>query len=625
MLHSALSAGNTPASHDADSTLSHPLDTPSPGPDDLPGPLHGANADGKRLRERRVMPARLRRVSSLLTGSIIEEEIAGAAAKEAQTPTGLAGSTTVILTTESIPCEPLLHTMGEHVVMLQHRQQIETPDFRTRDETEVMGKTRSLRSEEDTSDAAFERRHRKADNAEKRLRRWEKDNLKKDRQKLVDRIERLKAADARILAPILTAREQRQRPMDGESSSVSAAADAAAAASSSVYSAAQQAKLEHLRDELIEECKVMLRRYDALLTVPVEETPVVQQTGKRKKMHDDSSHTSNASNAADEGSLRPRRSISVSGAFARKASNATASSSKTLVAKPSGLRASSSTSDLPDGTVKKPNTKYSARDIKARRLSIERTPKPFTDKDGNLRAEHTYANIHARTSGGRFAPKKALSVIPGAEPGSKSKINTKTGKTHRSPAQARKPAAPAVSPTEVPQKRRPGRPRKDETASTSAAAAAPPSGPSSTASTPTRTGRPRGRPPKSPVAVTSAGSSAERTDGTRTRRVKLILNRNGKSGNSSSASSSSMGTPTTRRIKEEDEAVQDRKHVDADGDEAMDSEGETDAALPASSTPARSALTLEEAQALLAKAMADGEDDDQDAKDAAAAAAAIYP
>lgn len=602
--------------HDSDSPSSHPLDTPSPGaPESATVNLHGASAtEGKRMRERRVMPSRLQRVSSLLAGSIIEEEIAGAAAKE-EANSGLSGNTIVILTTEEgVQTDPLpnIH-YGERTTTLQDRELIETPDFRTRDETEVMGKTRSMRSEEDTSDAAFERRHRKADNAEKRLRRWEKDNLRKDRQKIVDRIDRLKAADSRILAPILSAREDRQRLASGNNGSESSNGEPGLVIDTD--SNEYQSKLEHLREELIEEHRVLLQRYDALLTVPTDEVPSEKVIGKRKKVHDDDGHYSAAEEADLFDKPSAKRSISVSGAFARKSSahgDSHAGASNAAI-KPSNLRASSSTSSLPDSGTKKPNTKYIGRDLKAKKVNMEdRIPKPFTEADGKVRAEHTYANIHARTSGGRFAPKNALAAGTNGGPiGSTSKINSKMGRV-KSGQQGKKSSTSRKASTV---KKEP----KEVNAETSIVTSA--------NSTPSRSNRPRGRPPKSPVLVSEGNAGASASDpnspaGTsRTRRVKLILRKGG----SNDANTGSSASSTPQRRGTGSDIKQESSMIDLDGDEIMESDGEMDSILPTASTPARAALTIEEAQALLAKAMADGDDDDDDdQKDAADAAASIF-
>ena len=106
------------------------------------------------------------------------------------------------------------------VMACREKALIETPDFKLREDSSQMGKTRggAMRSEvsawsstqpppdatahpstsaaaapqEDTSDAAYERRHRRPDNLEKKQRRMEKERLIKERQRLRDRIEQLK-------------------------------------------------------------------------------------------------------------------------------------------------------------------------------------------------------------------------------------------------------------------------------------------------------------------------------------------------------------------------------------------------------------------------------------------------
>jgi hypothetical protein len=582
------------------------LDTPSPDHDDRRSPsLHGngsgvangaAADEGRKGRgERRVMPARLRRISSLLAGSI-EEEVANAAAKEVM-GSSILGSTALLLTTnENVQCQKFPLQTAEAVDMTQglRREQIQTPEFRTRDDTEVMGKTRSMRSEEDTSDAAFERRHRKADNMEKRLRKWEKENLVKERQKVVDRIELLRSANVHVFEPILQARQKTGEEEKSE--------DVAQIGSDDTH----LHTLERLRDDLVEQHRIVLRRYDALLAVPLEENASSSVIGKRKAGAN--------STATQDANGKPRRVISFSGAFARK-STANAATASTI-------KPSSSMSALTDEQPKKPNTKY----VKAHRLSLEeKGSRPFLDADGKIRAENTYANIHARTNGGRFAPKSALG---GAAPsGPRSKVNTKTGRPKSQqglPRSARRAASSSSSTTttsatpkledgeathvaQVPLKRGPGRPRKDGTVTARRAS----------------NGEPSARRPGRSAQPQSAGNESESegvTQGTpRTRRVKLTFNRNKGENSGDNSHDSAMLKP---KRETEDVMMHDQADVSPSKREETDSEDETDAALSTSTTPARAALTLEQAQALFAQALADG---DEDAKDEADAAAYVIP
>lgn len=229
----------------------------------------------------------------------------------------------------------------------------------------------------------------------------------RDRQKLKERIDQLRVADARLLVPILTARELHQKQTEGENVSITVAAPAASPGegeiggtkpSLGIDAVQSMAKLELLRTELLEEAHETLKRYDALLT-PTE--PTVPNLMKRKA----------SEGGADEADHKPVRSISLSGAFATKNGQGTQRSASTSKVKKSAKGSTAS----PAGT-------------RAKRLSlvgtVSKEPQPFKPEDGTVRAENTYANIHARTSGGRFAPK---SLLTGAG-GSTSKINTK-GKT----------------------------------------------------------------------------------------------------------------------------------------------------------------------------------------------------
>ncbi|KAJ1024081.1 hypothetical protein NDA16_002920 [Ustilago loliicola] len=150
---------------------------------------------------------------------------------------------------------------------IKRQQLIETPDFKPRDDTLYMPKTRGLRSEaaEDTSDAAYERRHRKPETAEKRQRKAEVDRLSRDRQKLLSRIEQLKTVEARMLQPIVVAIDQVR---------------AEAAASNGDQDQQLQAptkplheRIEDVRKELLADAYETLKRYDLLLSTSNDAKP----------------------------------------------------------------------------------------------------------------------------------------------------------------------------------------------------------------------------------------------------------------------------------------------------------------------------------------------------------------
>jgi len=350
---------------------------------------------------------------------------------------------------------------------------------------------------------------------EKKQRRLEKERLVKDRQKLKERIDQLRVADARLLVPILTAREQHQKSaIEGEEVPVAAANSAGETEAGVKHNLGtdptqMMAKLELLRTELLEEAHETLKRYDVLLA-PTEALPATSWSGKRKAGDEE----------ATSGMPKPVRSISVSGAFATKKGAA------------QGANRSASASTGRERKSKK-ITKSQSPSSGRKRLSLgssePRDPKPFKPEDGPVRAENTYANIHARTSGGRFAPKAALSGTTG----STSKINTK-GKW-------KKEGEPKV--------------RKSRTSATKAESSK-----------------------VNPSSLIENG-------GSKPKRVKIILSKRQKANQGAAASTSSSSTRVV---------------------EAKEEEEEEEEVIP---EPQRAALTLEEAQALLAKAM---EDDDED-------------
>ncbi|SPO30551.1 uncharacterized protein UTRI_06481 [Ustilago trichophora] len=142
---------------------------------------------------------------------------------------------------------------------IKRQQLIETPDFKPRDDILYMPKTRGLRSEaaEDTSDAAYERRHRKPETAEKRQRKAEVDRLSRDRQKLLSRIEQLKTVEARMLQPIVVARDQVR-------AEVSLNDDELTQPEQETKPLHQ--RIEDVRNELLADAYETLKRYDLLLS-----------------------------------------------------------------------------------------------------------------------------------------------------------------------------------------------------------------------------------------------------------------------------------------------------------------------------------------------------------------------
>ncbi|KDN52732.1 hypothetical protein K437DRAFT_272245 [Tilletiaria anomala UBC 951] len=249
-------------------------------------PMPGKRTIGSKVAERRILPARLRRVSNLLGGpsSLTEDEFRPEHFKDHQQRLAyedhlLPGSTSLIITNDpSIILKAEVHrdyyfrdamsrfTDPEVARACRAAAIIETPDFKPWDEVSMGGRTRIQAAEEDTSDEAYERRHRKPDNAEKRVRKSEIDRVRIERDRLQLRLDQLRAIEAEKLLPILASR----------STPAPAATAVAPAASTSDHSStsartggsSESAQLEELRKDLIQEAKQMLQRLDSLLALP---------------------------------------------------------------------------------------------------------------------------------------------------------------------------------------------------------------------------------------------------------------------------------------------------------------------------------------------------------------------
>ncbi|KZT08718.1 uncharacterized protein LAESUDRAFT_648565 [Laetiporus sulphureus 93-53] len=182
-----------------------------------PGPSNGELTKASVLtRSKRVLPSRSRRggpgVGNCDTDVMIIETMKRRLESEPLIP----AETNFLLTTNSalvpstavtIPSEVEINTQayGRYFdrpeVQKAYRQQqvIQTPEFKQLDEdAHVGGRFRPRGIEDDsadTSDAAYEKRHRKYETFEKRQRLREKEKLKHEQYKLKERIEQLRAMD----------------------------------------------------------------------------------------------------------------------------------------------------------------------------------------------------------------------------------------------------------------------------------------------------------------------------------------------------------------------------------------------------------------------------------------------
>ncbi|KAI0354588.1 hypothetical protein OH77DRAFT_1504648 [Trametes cingulata] len=183
----------------------------------LPAPPAQASSskEGMKTRQKRVLPTRSRRggpgVGSCETDVMILETMKRKAESEPLIP----ATTRFLLTTnaallppasESFEAQLNTHAYGRYFdrpeVQRAYKAQqlIQTPEFtELPQDANVGGRFRPRGSEDeaiDTSDAAYEKRHRKYETFEKRQRLREKEKLKHEHYKLKERIEQLRAMDS---------------------------------------------------------------------------------------------------------------------------------------------------------------------------------------------------------------------------------------------------------------------------------------------------------------------------------------------------------------------------------------------------------------------------------------------
>lgn len=297
---------------------------------------------------------------------------------------------------------------------------IETPDFKLRDDSAQMGKTRggatrsevsllhtnpfvvqlrfhsrpfrhALRFQEDTSDAAYERLHRRPDNAEKKQRRMERERLMRNRQKLRDRMDQLRTADPRMLMPIVAVREQNLSPANAAHHRGGEAAMGLGKHHMSAEASANLQKIEKLRKELIAETAESLARYDAVLNT----TPT--QIGEKHHNEESTSVPSPASGPrVVDVVAKPKESafIPVPKQHRPRTSASTPGQASPQLRKAKSVEAAS------------PPATHGAHLVSSPPIAGPGVAASSTEPD--IRPEHQYRNIHARTTGGRFAPRASL-------------------------------------------------------------------------------------------------------------------------------------------------------------------------------------------------------------------------
>ncbi|KAI0368841.1 hypothetical protein BV20DRAFT_997788 [Pilatotrama ljubarskyi] len=272
---------------------SHQPTASSSSPAPPPAPRHGrqppatsaqgsSSREGMKTRQKRVLPTRSRRggpgVGSCETDVMILETMKRKAESEPLIPVTtkfLLTTNAALLPPTSEPVETQLNTHAygryfdrpEVQRAYKAQQLIQTPEFtELPQDANVGGRFRPRGSEDeaiDTSDAAYEKRHRKYETFEKRQRLREKEKLKHEHYKLKERIEQLRAMDSSAFLALPAsdfseARSSTPGPsgQHGDDSSVDVA---------NLHGAAAYHEGERRRKEMLETALQLEQRYRTLL------------------------------------------------------------------------------------------------------------------------------------------------------------------------------------------------------------------------------------------------------------------------------------------------------------------------------------------------------------------------
>ncbi|PCH34238.1 hypothetical protein WOLCODRAFT_113418 [Wolfiporia cocos MD-104 SS10] len=240
---------------------------------------------GVQVRQKRVLPTRSRRggpgVGSTDTDNMILETMRRRLESEPLIPAAtkflLTTNTALVSSTSdsaSFEVEINSQAYGRYFdrpeVQRAYREQqiIQTPEFEQIDEDAIVGGRFRPRGAEDgsadTSDAAYEKRHRKYETFEKRQRLREKEKLKHEQYKLKERIDQLRAMDtsAFLALPASDFPEPPDASPEGPSEEAPALAEAPA---SHAYGTAAYIEGERRRKIMLDIALGLEERYRTLL------------------------------------------------------------------------------------------------------------------------------------------------------------------------------------------------------------------------------------------------------------------------------------------------------------------------------------------------------------------------
>ncbi|KAG7452274.1 uncharacterized protein BT62DRAFT_293952 [Guyanagaster necrorhizus] len=169
-------------------------------------------------------------------------------------------------------------------VMQSYRlqQSIETPDFTELSQTHVGGRFRPRGSDDtthDTSDAYYEKRHRKYETMEKRQRLREKEQLKYEQYKLKERIEQLRGMDAMGFLT-LPAETFTPKPLEEENAEL----PSISASGFHINNPSLYKEGERRRKEMLDTATTLEERYRVLLPPDKKNHPKKHNKESQKKV-----------------------------------------------------------------------------------------------------------------------------------------------------------------------------------------------------------------------------------------------------------------------------------------------------------------------------------------------------
>ncbi|KAH8102414.1 hypothetical protein BXZ70DRAFT_928494 [Cristinia sonorae] len=244
----------------------------------------GATTPSAPTRQKRILPSRSRRGGPGVGSCDVDVMILETRKRRLETEPLIPASTKFVLTTNSSLAAMRNGGGASDVVELnesaygryferpevqkayKQQQIIQTPEFTQLPDDAVFGGRFRPRSEEefaDTSDAAYEKRHRKYETFEKRQRLREKEKLKHEHYKLKERIEQLRGMDySAFLALPSAALGDSSQPEPESSSLETGIADLPGA---HVNGAAAYNEGERRRKEMLDVALALEERYKVLL------------------------------------------------------------------------------------------------------------------------------------------------------------------------------------------------------------------------------------------------------------------------------------------------------------------------------------------------------------------------